>query len=39
MTTNYTKRPNGCKIFQKVIKFTNIFNSKAQNLPKLGFLV
>jgi hypothetical protein len=34
---NYTKWP---KIFQRVIKFKNIFHSKAlQILPKLGFLV
>jgi hypothetical protein len=40
MTTNYTKRPYGCKMFQIVIKYTNIFHSKAlQNLPKLRFLV
>jgi hypothetical protein len=33
--------PNGRKIFQMVIKYTNIFHhSKAfQNLPKVGFLV
>jgi hypothetical protein len=35
---NYTKRPyiipNGHKIFQMVITYTNIYN-----LPKLGFLV
>jgi hypothetical protein len=39
MTTNYTKRPliipNGHKIFQMAIKYTNIYHSKAlQNLPK-----
>jgi hypothetical protein len=44
MTTNYTKlpyiMPNGHKRFQVVIKYNNIFYSKAlQNLPKLGFLV
>jgi hypothetical protein len=44
MTTNYTKlpyiMPNGHKIFQMIIKYNNIFHSKAlQNLPKLGFLV
>jgi hypothetical protein len=32
--------PNGRKIFQMTIKYTNIFHSKAlQDLPKLGFLV
>jgi hypothetical protein len=37
MTTNYT---NGHKIFQMVMKYTNIYHSKAlQNVPKLGFLV
>jgi hypothetical protein len=44
MTTNYTKlpyiMPNGLKIFQMIIKYNNIFHSKAlQNLPKLGVLV
>jgi hypothetical protein len=30
--------PNGRKIFQMTLKYTNIFYSKAlQNLPKLGF--
>jgi hypothetical protein len=43
MTTSYTKLPciipNGRKIFQMIIKYHNIFHSKAlQNLPKLGFL-
>jgi hypothetical protein len=34
------KIPNGSKLFQMVIKYTNIFDSKAlQNIPKLGFLV
>jgi hypothetical protein len=34
------KTPNGNKIDQTAIKFTNIFHCKAlQNLPKLGFLV
>jgi hypothetical protein len=42
MTTNFTKLPQiitiGYKIFHMVIKYTNIFRSKAlQNLPKLGF--
>jgi hypothetical protein len=42
LTTNYTKRPqiipNGREIFQKVIKYTNIFHKKAlQNFPKLRF--
>jgi hypothetical protein len=41
MTINYTKRPfiipNGRKIFQIVMKYTNIYHSKAlQNLPKFG---
>jgi hypothetical protein len=41
MTTTYTKRPliisNGHKIFQMVIKYTNLYHSKAlQNLPKFG---
>jgi hypothetical protein len=32
--------PNGLKIFKMVIKYNNIFHSKAlQILPKLGFLV
>jgi hypothetical protein len=32
--------PNGHKMLQIVIKYTNIYNSKAlQILPKLGFLV
>jgi hypothetical protein len=31
--------PNGHKIYQMVIKYTNIFFCKAlQNLPKVGFL-
>jgi hypothetical protein len=35
-----TKIPNGRKIDQTAIKYTNIFNCKIlQNLPKLGFLV
>jgi hypothetical protein len=43
MTTHYIKRlwivPNGLKIFQMVIKCSNIFYSKAlQILPKMGFL-
>jgi hypothetical protein len=43
MTTDYTKRtysiPNGHKIFQMVIKYTNIYHSKAlKNLPNFrGF--
>jgi hypothetical protein len=42
--TTYTKRlyiiPKGRKLFQMVIKYNNIFHSKAlQTLPKLGFLV
>jgi hypothetical protein len=33
-----TKLPNGLNIFQMVIKYTNLFHSKAlQNLPKLDF--
>jgi hypothetical protein len=41
-TTNYTKlpyiMPNGHKIFQMIIKYNNIFHSKAlQDLPKLFF--
>jgi hypothetical protein len=41
MTANYTRWPyiilNGHKIFQMVIKYTNIYHSKAiQNLPKFG---
>jgi hypothetical protein len=44
MTTNYTKRllfiPYDQKIFQMVIKYNNIFHSKAlQILPKLVFFV
>jgi hypothetical protein len=40
----YTKRPqnipNGCKIDQMAINYTNIFHCKAlQNLPKVGFSV
>jgi hypothetical protein len=40
----YTKLPyivpNGYNILQMIIKYNNIFHSKAiQNLPKLGFLV
>jgi hypothetical protein len=32
-----TKLPNGCNIFQKAIKCTNIFQSKSlPNLPKMG---
>jgi hypothetical protein len=43
ITRNYTKLPenipNGRKILAMVIKYTNIFDSKAhQNIPKLGFL-
>jgi hypothetical protein len=34
------KIPNVLKILEMVIKYINIFQSKAlQNLPKLGFLV
>jgi hypothetical protein len=44
MTTKYTKRPlfitSGSKNFQMVIKYDNIFHSKAlQILPKSGILV
>jgi hypothetical protein len=32
--------PNGHKLHQTTVKYTNIFHSKAlQNIPKLGFLV
>jgi hypothetical protein len=42
MTANYTKRPciipNGHKLYQTAVKYTNIFHSKAlQNTPKTGF--
>jgi hypothetical protein len=44
MTNKYTKWPhnipNGRKIYQMAIKYTNIFYGKTlQNLTKLGFLV
>jgi hypothetical protein len=44
ITTKYTKWPqnipNGLKIDQMVIKYTEILNSNTlQNLPKFGFLV
>jgi hypothetical protein len=44
MTTNYTKWQynvrNDCKVLQMVIKYANIFLSKALlNTPKLEFLV
>jgi hypothetical protein len=43
MTTNYTKRtyiiPNGCKIFQMVIKYTNISIPRtSKNCPNWDFL-
>jgi hypothetical protein len=42
MTTNYTKLtyniPNGREIFQMVVKYINIFHTKAlQNIPKFEF--
>jgi hypothetical protein len=42
MTTKYTKRPkstpNGCKIDQMSIKYTNIFHCKTlKNYPNLDF--
>jgi hypothetical protein len=39
MTTHYTKRPfipNGRKIFQMVIKYNNIFHSKALQIWIFG---
>jgi hypothetical protein len=40
ITNSTSSIPNGLKTFQRTIKYTNIFHSKAlQNLPKLGFLV
>jgi hypothetical protein len=44
ITIKYKERPqnipNGRKIDQMAIKYTNIFHRKSfQNLPKLGFLV
>jgi hypothetical protein len=41
MTTNYAERPyiipNGHKLYQTAVKYTNIFPSKAlQNITKIG---
>jgi hypothetical protein len=40
ITTKFVGIPNGRKIDQMAIKYTNIFHRKTlQNLPKFGFLV